>query len=133
MARDDLKSLLAALDAIPQAAKDAIADSLTKGADEMAARMVYLAPMGETGNLKKSIRKTRIANNHVRVEAGGELTTKPVREGQSATYDYSLGVEYGTVDSGSEPFFWPSVNTTKRRVRKRVDRAISKAAKESFK
>jgi HK97 gp10 family phage protein len=130
---DDLKSLLRALDAIPQAAKNAISDSLTKGADEMAARMVYLAPKGKTGNLVKSIRKVRVATNHVRVEAGGKLTTKPVRNGQTATFDYALGVEYGTADSGSSPFFWPSVNTTKKRVRRRVDRAVSKAAREAFK
>jgi HK97 gp10 family phage protein len=93
--------------------------------------MRHLAPVDD-GDLQRSIRKTPLNEMAVRVEAGGETTTRPVREGVSATFDYSLGVEYGTVDTPAQPFFWPSVNTTKKRVRRRVDRAIAKAVKDTW-
>lgn len=132
MARNkDLDAILKAFDAIPKEARKPIRAALDKGADELTARMKYLAPEDD-GDLKRSIRKTPISDVAVRIEAGGEVTTRPVREGVSATYDYALGQEYGTVDHPAQPFFWPSVNTLKKRVRRRVDRAIGKAVKETW-
>lgn len=131
MAKNDLASILKAFDAIPRAARKPIRQALDKGADEMVNRAQYLAPVDD-GDLQRSIRKTPLNEMAVRVEAGGETTTRPVREGVSATFDYSLGVEYGTVDTPAQPFFWPSVNTTKKRVRRRVDRAIAKAVKDTW-
>lgn len=32
----------------------------------------------------------------------------------------------------ASPFFWPSVNTTKKRVRRRIDRAIRKAIEKAW-
>lgn len=130
MARNkDLAAVLQAFDAIPRAARKPIRAALDKGADELTGRMKYLAPVDD-GDLQGSIRKTPLNEMAVRVEAGGEATTRPVREGVSATYDYALGQEYGTADHPAQPFFWPSVNTLKKRVRRRVDRAIGKAVKD---
>lgn len=132
MARNkDLAAVLRAFDAIPKAARKPIAAALDKGADEMTARMRYLVPEDE-GDLKRSIRKTRIGDVAVRIEAGGEATTRPVREGASVEYDYALGQEYGTAEMAAQPFFWPSVNTLKKRVRRRVDRAIGKAVSDTW-
>lgn len=132
MARNkDLDAILKAFDAIPKEARKPIRAALDKGADELTGRMRYLAPEDD-GDLKRSIRKTPISDVAVRVEAGGEATTRPVREGVSATYDYALGQEYGTADHPASPFFWPSVRTLSKRVRRRVDRAIGKAVKDTW-
>src|SRR5690606_10414154 len=115
----------------PKAARRAIKPALEKGADELVGRMKYLAPVDD-GDLQRSIQKRPLNELAVRVEAGGEATTRPVRQGVSATYDYALGQEYGTAEMPANPFFWPAVNTLKRRVRRRVDRAIGKAVKEAW-
>jgi len=135
MAKDDLASLLKAFDALPRAARKAIRPAIDKGADELVNRMKYLAPV-KSGKLKQSVRKTDLGDLAVRVEAGGPLTPVKVRnaeKGNAPDFDYSLAVEYGTVDTPQQGFFWPSVNTLKKRVRRRVDRAIGDAVKEAWK
>ena len=127
----DLDAILKAFDAIPKEARKPIKRAIDKGADELVNRMQYLAPEDD-GDLKRSIQKVDISDVAVRVEAGGAATTRPVRKGQSATFDYALGQEFGTADMPASSFFWPSVNTLKKRVRRRVDRAIGKAVKEAW-
>jgi HK97 gp10 family phage protein len=117
MAKDDLKSLLKAFDAIPKSARKAVRPAIEKGADEFVARMQYLAPDAE-GNLKASIRK----------EMTSDLSATISVEDEAALYQ-----EYGTANMDRNSFFWPSVNTLKKKVRRRVDRAIGKAVKEAFK
>lgn len=124
MANDDLASLLKAFDAIPKEARKAIPAAINKGADELLARMQYLAP-DDTGELKRSIHKTELSELAVRVGS----------DDPNAKFQ-----EYGVLREGdtnraanAQPWFWPSVNTLKKRVRGRVDRAISKAVKEAFK
>jgi HK97 gp10 family phage protein len=135
MPRDDLASVLKALNAVPKGMKEAIRPAIDKGADEMIGRMKYLAPKGDTGELERSIRKTDLNDLAVRIEAGGPLTTKTVSDKRGVAayeYDYALGIEYGNAHQRPQSFFWSTINTSKRRVRRRIDRAISKAAKEAF-
>lgn len=65
------------------------------------------------------------------VQAGGKATTKPVRDGADASYDYALANEFGTQDMSARPFFWPSYRVTKRRLKGRISRAFGKAMKEA--
>ncbi|MEQ1950557.1 HK97 gp10 family phage protein [Mesorhizobium sp. CN2-181] len=130
----DLISVQRAFAAIPKAARKVIDKALQQGADEMVARMKYLAPVDDEdgGELLDSIRKEPGPDPlSITVTAGGPTTTRQTERGP---YDYSLAAEYGRQGEGGEaqPFFWPSVNTTKKRVRRRVDRAISKAVKEAW-
>lgn len=121
MANDDLASLLRAFDAIPKAARKRIEKAIDKGADELVARMKYLAPDDPAtagDDLKSSIRKVK--NN--------ELSTTVLTDNDAALYQ-----EYGTAKMARNSFFWPSVNTLKKRVRRRVDRAIADAVKDTFK
>lgn len=120
---DDLQSVLRAMRAIPKEVKRAIQPALEKGADELVARMQYLAPEDE-GDLKRAVKKERINSLGIRVEVDSE----------NAQYQ-----EYGvlhrpgdTRQKNQQPFFWPSVNTLKKRVRGRVDRAIGKAVKDAW-
>ena len=123
MMADDLQSVLRAMRAIPKEVKRAIQPALEKGADELVARMQYLAPEDE-GDLKRAVKKERINSLGIRVEVDSE----------NAQYQ-----EYGvlhrpgdTRQKNQQPFFWPSVNTLKKRVRGRVDRAIGKAVKDAW-
>lgn len=121
---DDLKSLLKAFDAIPKEARKAIRKSIDKGADELLARMQYLAPE-VSGELKRSIKKTELHDLAVRVGS----------DDPNAMYqEYGVLHEgHGNRSANAQPWFWPSVNTLKKKVRRRVDTAVSKAAKEAFK
>lgn len=127
MARNkDLDAILKAFDAIPKAARKPISAALDKGADEMVGRMKYLAPNDpETSgsDLRGNIKKVGISDVAVRVEAIDE---------NDKGEDNALFQEYGSSTRPAQPFFWPSVNTTKKRVRRRVDRAIGKAVKETW-
>jgi HK97 gp10 family phage protein len=123
MPKDDLASLLKAFDAIPKEVRKKIPAAINKGADDLLARMKYLAPE-ESGELKRSIKKTEI----------NELAVRVGSDDPNAKYQ-----EYGVLHDGkgsrpanAQPWFWPSVNTLKKKVRRRVDRAISQAVKEAW-
>ncbi|MBL6431886.1 MAG: HK97 gp10 family phage protein [Alphaproteobacteria bacterium] len=117
---------------IPRAVKPKVRAAIDKGTAEITARMKYLAPEDD-GDLKNSIRvEAGPQELSATVTAGGPTTTRPVRAGQSAEFDYALGQEFGTAETQAQPFFWPSVNSTNNRVRRRIDRAIGKAIKEEF-
>lgn len=129
---EHIKRVLAA---VPKAAKAAIQPAIDQGANELVGRMRYLAPKDE-GDLQNSIRvEPGPRELSVTVKAGGPLTTKPVRKsekGNAPEYDYALGVEYGTEEMTARPFYWVSVNTLSKRIRRRIDRAISKAVKNEW-
>ncbi len=61
--------------------------------------------------------------------AGGPETTRPVREGADAEYDYAFAQEFGTQEMPANPFFFPGYRLGKKRAKSRVSRAITKAAK----
>ncbi len=129
---EHIKRVLAA---VPKAAKAAIQPAIDQGANELVGRMRYLAPKDE-GDLQRSIRvEPGPRELSVTVTAGGPLTTKPVRKsekGNAPEYDYALGVEYGTEEMPARPFYWVSVNTLSKRIRRRIDRAIGKAVKTEW-
>lgn len=131
----DADLIAKAFAAIPKAVRARVIPAVQQGADEMVTRMKHLAPEDE-GDLRQSIRKEAGPDElSVTVTAGGHLTTKPVRnseKGNAPEYDYALGQEYGTAEMPADPFFWPSVNSTKKRVRRRIDRAIGKAIKDAW-
>lgn len=108
-----------------------LAAANSKSADEivsMAQRLVAV----EEGDLRNSIRREsgNLPTTAV-VLAGGPTTTKPVREGADASYDYALAVEFGTQRQPAQPFFWPSVRANRSRYRGRAGRALRQAIKEA--
>lgn len=129
MARSkDMQALLNALNSIPKKIRNSIEPAIEKGADEMVARMRLLVPDNpKTGapDLKSSISK-------IRGNVPMAIRVQAIDESASDGFDNALGQEYGTSDMPAQPFFWPSVNTTKKRVRRRIDRAISKAVKDAW-
>lgn len=65
----------------------------------------------------------------VTLVAGGTATTRPVRDGADAEYDYAFAQEFGTQKMPANPFFFVGYRLGKKRVKSRISRAITKAAK----
>lgn len=118
------------LRAIPPGVRKQVRTQLRSNAVELVASQRSFAPV-EDGDLKASIQfeDTSDANRiAMTVTAGGAATTRPVREGQTATYDYALGQEFGTEDMPANPFFFPPY----RAKRKTFKRKRNKAAKDAI-
>jgi len=121
----DLEGLIRALNAIPKSVRQAIDPAIEKGADELVARMRYLAPddpKTSGGDLKSNIKV---------IDTGVPMARR-VEASVPGEFDHALAQEYGTVDHSAQPFFWPAVSTAKKRIRRRIDRAISQAVKKEF-
>lgn len=84
----------------------------------------------QSGELVTSIKHQDVSDStriSQRVEAGGMQTTKPVRNGADATYDYALANEFGTKNAPAQPFFWPAWRLKRKRFKGRMSRAAKKA------
>lgn len=118
------------LRAIPPAVRKKVRAQLRANAAELVASQRAFAPV-EDGKLQASIQfsDTSTANRiAMTVTAGGAATTRPVRKGQTATYDYALGQEFGTEDMPANPFFFPPYRAKKRAFK----RTRNKAAKDAI-
>ena len=83
-----------------------------------------------TGDLEASCVVVSGATDlEVTVQAGGELTTKEIREGSGVEYDYALAFEFGTSHQPARPFFWP----TYRAKREQIEQAINSAEEKALK
>lgn len=114
------------------ATKAEIAIAIQKSADEITDLQKRLAPE-RTGKLKGSIGNRPVEgteNLAVELHAGGAATTKPVRNGASATYDYALADEFGTTETTAQPYFYPAYRLGKKRAKARIARAATSAAKK---
>lgn len=128
----DADAIVKALRAIPVQIKRDIQPAIDAGAQEIMMRARYLAPKDD-GALQKSIRiEAGPRELSATVSAGGDLTTRPVRDGISAEYDYALGMEYGTAETPAQPFWWAAVNSLNKRVKRRIDRAIGKSIRTAW-
>jgi hypothetical protein len=80
----------------------------------------------ETGHLEASCVVVPGANDlEWIVQAGGDLTTKEVREGSNVAYDYSLGFEFGTSRQPARPFFYLTYNTMRNDMQGAIDEAVN--------
>lgn len=115
--------------AMPALARQEIGRALDASAREVEDNARALAP-SDDGDLRASIRSGTGGHELSRVvEAGGPTTTRPVREGVSASYDYALGTEWGTADTPAQPYFYPAWRLGRKRAIGRINRAVRKAAK----
>ncbi|HEV2552717.1 MAG TPA: HK97 gp10 family phage protein [Bosea sp. (in: a-proteobacteria)] len=96
------------------------------------AQVIALAAPADEGALRASIRVTvGKRGDRFYVRGGGPKTTRPVRAGQSATYDYANAIEHGTDKLKRRPFFYPTARAAKRFIRAGIAHEIRKAA-EAF-
>ncbi|SHH03772.1 phage protein, HK97 gp10 family [Kaistia soli DSM 19436] len=103
--------------ALPAQIKADIAPAVDKSADEMVSAMKSLAP-SDDGDLRASIR----------VEPGQHELSRKVVAGNAAA-PHATYVEFGTIDTPAQPYFWPIVRSFRRRSTSRINRAITAAVK----
>jgi HK97 gp10 family phage protein len=133
MARDNgLARLNRRLAAIPKSVRQAVQPALAKGAQEIMAAQEALAPVDD-GTLRRSIR-TEPGRHElaITITAGGPTTTRPVREGSTASYDYALANEHGTADMAAQPFFFPGYRLARKKAQARIKRAMGKAVRQAW-
>jgi hypothetical protein len=111
--------------AIPAAYKAALTS-----AREIGGAMKMAVPRDE-GVLAASIRLETEEPRRVKIRAGGPTTTRPVRNGVTAKYDYALAQEFGTKEHPANPFFYPTWRLLRKRARSRINRAMKKAIEET--
>ena len=130
-----LDRLLKRLEAIPKEVRDAVKPALIKSGNELVDRMKALAPE-DTGKLKASLHATlpgettpaysqpggsrKAKENEVLVTVGDEKVR------------YSHLVEYGAAKTHAQPYFWPAYRLTKKRIKTRIKRAITKAVRDGW-
>lgn len=133
MAEDGgLARLKRRLMAIPQQVRDDMQVALDRNANELAATMKQLAPKGD-GDLQESIQVEASPTYLARaVVAGGEKTTRPVKEGLDATYDYAMAQELGTRRMPANPFFYPAVRMLNKRIKRSLKSAAARAVKKHW-
>lgn len=123
---DQFKQLMAS---IPKQIIGDLDAAVFDNAERLKRAQQSAARTGESGNLVASHRvEPGRAPLRAVVRAGGPLTTRPVRNGASATYDYALANEFGTEDQAARPWFYP----TYRLLKKQLRTAIAKRAKEAI-
>ncbi len=114
---------------LPRKAREEIGKALRDSGAEMVSLARNLAP-AEDGTLRDSIHSTFYEDSlKVTIEAGGAATTKPVRDGADAEYDYAMGQEFGTRNMPANPFFFPAYRAIRKKAKSRLSRAITKAAR----
>lgn len=119
-----------AIDRISLAVREAVTVQMVPIAEEIAATMRRVGPRDRSFDLERSIRvDPEPKRARVYIKAGGRLTTKAVRKGAAATYDYALAQEFGTEKMSANPFFYPVWRLKRRRARGQVTRAIKRVVK----
>ena len=127
------------LDAYLDALPDKIADQLShvireqaellSAAQRQALQSLEQAPE-ETGDLEDSCVVVPGRNElEFLVQAGGELTTKEVREGSGEPYDYAEGFEFGTSHQPARPFFYSTYHAMRDDMQKAINEAIGEILK----
>jgi HK97 gp10 family phage protein len=88
-----------------------IAETLNEGADSAVSLAQQLAPV-DTGYMRDNIKQTDQATaEHLRSEITSEA-------------DYSVFVEYGTVNMDAQPFFTPAFESARRQVNNGLRRVL---------
>lgn len=118
------------LAALPAAVKSEVQAELNIAAADVVAFQKSLAASNvDSGDFQMSIRFTPFSRGGIGVifEAGGPLTTKPVRNGADVDYDYALANELGTQNMLAQPAFYPGFRRKRATIRRRASKGIRKA------
>lgn len=119
---------------LTQALKDevfALAIAELNDSAEDLARIMRSVVAFEEGDLRESIKviPDKAKATVVRVVAGSGKTM--VRSGaKGRPYNYARAVEFGTVDTRAQPFFFPTYRLRKKKMRTRMKRKITASIKK---
>ncbi|AWO91938.1 MULTISPECIES: hypothetical protein [Bradyrhizobium] len=124
---DDLDDYLNSLpDKITEHLSDVLREQAFRLSDAQRAALRALEQSPETGALEASCTVAAGANDlEYFVEAGGDMTSKEVREGSGQPYDYSLGFEFGTSHQPARPFFFNTYEAMRGDMQQAIDDAVS--------
>lgn len=125
---------IARMNRLPEAVKRNVRAQMNTNAEELTAMQKRLAPKDD-GTLAGTVRHSDISNEEriaVKVEAGGPATTRPVRQGADASYDYALAIEHGREGQKAQPFFFPAYRAQRKKFKSRVSRAAKKGIAEAL-
>ncbi|MGE0845838.1 MAG: HK97-gp10 family putative phage morphogenesis protein [Flavobacteriaceae bacterium] len=126
-----LDRLRAKLKALPEAAKVGIRVAMEQGATEIVDLARSLCPV-DRGDLRDSIGWTwgDAPRGAMVLAQGGEGDLRvTVYAGNDEAY-YARWVEFGTQKMAAQPFFFPAYRALRKRVKGRISRATTKAAKK---
>lgn len=96
--------------------------------DAQRSALESLEATDETGALEASCTVSPGADDlEFIVQAGGDMTTKEVRDGSGIGFDYAEAFEYGTTHQHARPFFWPTYQSKKEQMIQAINDAVEKA------
>lgn len=103
---------------------------LLSAAQQRALRSLEQAPE-ETGLLERSCVVVPGATDlEFLVQAGGDMTTKNVREGSGVDYDYALAFEFGTSHQPARSFFYSTYRAMQDDMQGAIDQAVKEIVNE---
>lgn len=122
------------LEGVPQKCEGPVGDTLFLQASLVATEQRSLVAVGETGDLKASIRveagkKTAKKAIVVNIKAGGALTL----DDSGKPYDHARANEFGTQYMPAQPFFFPVWRARKKEAKAAVRKAVKLAVSKVFK
>ncbi|WP_438274388.1 HK97-gp10 family putative phage morphogenesis protein [Nitrobacter sp.] len=132
---DDNQDLQAYLESLPDKLTAELADVIREQAEALsdaqrAALQALEQSPEETGDLEVScVVVPGSSPLEYAVQAGGDLTTKEVREGSGVDYDYALAFEFGTSRQSARPFFWSTYQARKDEIQQAIDEAANEVIK----
>ena len=126
---------------VPDAEKEAAAAQM-EAATELASAIAARAPVGATGEYKRSIQGDKLSNRPGEKAVGGRATKDPNATGVFASYKWrwlefgtkervvkKTGQKVGKVDA--QPHVLPTYRGMKKRIRRKVAGAINKAVRKA--
>ncbi|WP_314945919.1 hypothetical protein [Bradyrhizobium cosmicum] len=124
---DDLDAYLEALpDKLTERLSDVLRVQAFRLSDAQREALRALEASPESGALEASCTVAQGDNDlEYLVQAGGDMTTKEVREGSGEPYDYALGFEFGTSRQPARPFFYNTYEAMRDDMQQAIDDAVS--------
>ena len=121
--------------AVPRNIKKAMQPTLKRQANNMAASMRGLVPV-QDGDLQRSIEVTPAGEQTPPYSQPGGSTTVPenavaVTVG-NADVRYAHLVEYGTMKTPAQPYFWPAVRLHRNKAQQAIKRGVSRVVKRDW-
>lgn len=124
---DDLDAYLQSLpDKLTEHLSDVLREQAFRLSDAQREALRALEQSPETGALEASCTVAPGSNDlEYIIQAGGDMTTKEVREGSGVEYDYALAFEFGTSRQPARPFFYNTYEAMRDDMQQAIDHAIS--------
>jgi HK97 gp10 family phage protein len=128
---DDLEAYLNSLpDKIREQLSSVLREQAFRLSDAQREALRTLEDAPETGALEASCTVAPGENDlEYLVQAGGDMTTKEVRDGSGEPYDYAEAFEFGTSHQPARPFFYSTYEALKPELQEATNQALEEILK----